>query len=146
MTLNLIKLCVGVETVDQLAEWQSQRRAAGGEDGSGRIWHTTRMTPKRKDELLEGGSLYWIVKGRIMMRQQLDDLETFTDADGKSRCRLVLGQDLVLVEPRRHRPFQGWRYLKGEDAPMDIGIYGATKDKDELPPHLRAELADLGLL
>ena len=104
------------------------------------------MMPRRVDELLDGGSLYWIIKGHILVRQALDDIEPFTDDEGISRCRLVLGKQLMLVEPRRHRAFQGWRYLKGEEAPPDIGKYGAKRGKGELPPHLRAELRELGIL
>lgn len=146
MTLNLIKLCVGVEKVDELAAWQKGWRDKGGMDGKGRIWHTTRMTPRRRDELLDGGSLYWVIKGHILVRQLLDDVEPFTDDEGISRCHLVLHKDLVLVDPRRHRAFQGWRYLKSEEAPADLGKFGSRHAKGELPPQLRAELRELGLL
>lgn len=146
MTLNLIKLCVGVENVDELAQWQSGWRKKGGMDGKGRVWHTTRMAPRRAEELLQGGSLYWVVKGHVSVRQLLDEVERFTDDEGVKRCRLVLHKDLVLTEPRRHRAFQGWRYLKGEEAPPDLGKYGKRLAKGEIPPHLRAELRELGLL
>jgi len=146
MTLNLLKLCVGVEKIEDLAEWQNGWRKKGGMDGKGGVWHTTRMTPRRRDELMDGGSLFWVIKGHILVRQSLDDVEPFTDDEGISRCHLVLHKDLVLVEPRRHRAFQGWRYLKGEEAPRDMGKFGAKGRKGELPPHLSAELRDLGLL
>ena len=146
MTLNLIKLCVGVEKIDELADWQAGWRKKGGMDGKGRVWHTTRMTPRRRDELMDGGSLFWVIKGHTLVRQRLDDVEPFTDDEGVSRCHLVLHKDLVLVEPRRHRAFQGWRYLKSEEAPPDIGKFGARMRKGEMPPHLRAELRELGLL
>ncbi len=146
MTLHLLKLCVGVETVEDLATWQVQRRKEGGWDGTGRNCHVTRMTPKRADELLDGGSLFWVIKGVIQARQALTEIEPLVDGEGVSRCRLILHKDLYLTQPRRHRPFQGWRYLKGEDAPADIGKFGAKLAKGQLPPHLRAELAELGLL
>ncbi len=146
MSLNLIKLCVGVETVEDLVDWQAGWRKKGGMDGKGRVWHTTRMMPKRREELLQGGSLYWVVKGHVLVRQLLEDVERFTDDEGIRRCHLVLHKDIVLVEPRRHRAFQGWRYLPGEDAPPDIGKVGKKGGKNEMPPHLRAELAELGLL
>jgi len=146
MTLNLLKLCVGVETVDELAEWRNSWHKKGGMDGKGRFWHTTRMVPKRKDELVDGGSLYWVVKGHILVRQLITEIEPFVDEGGIRRCRLVLHKDLILTEPRKKRPFQGWRYLKGEDAPGDIGKVGKATKKGQMPPHLRAELAELGLL
>ncbi len=146
MTLHLLKLCVGVETVDELGIWQKARRKEGGWDGSKRNCHVTRMGPRRADELLEGGSLYWVIKGIIQARQGLTGIEPLVDGEGVSRCRLILHKDLYLTQPRRHRPFQGWRYLKGEDAPIDIGKWGTKVAKGQLPPHLRAELAELGLL
>ncbi len=146
MSLNLIKLCVGVETVDELVDWQTGWRKKGGMDGKGRVWHTTRMMPKRREELLQGGSLYWVVKGHILVRQLLEDVEPFTGEDGIRRCHLVLHKDLVLTEPRRRRAFQGWRYFPGEDAPPDVGKAGKEGAKDQMPPHLRAELRELGIL
>lgn len=145
MALHLIKLCVGAETLDDLREWVSERAlvalAAGLEPSSS---HTTRMIPKRADELLDGGSLYWVIKGQVQARQRLLDLRTFKDADGITRCELVLGPEVIETTLQPRRAFQGWRYLKGEDAPRDLlSLDGGNAD---LPLELRRELAELGLL
>ena len=103
--------------------------------------HITRMTPKRGDELLSGGSIYWVIKGQIAVRQKLLELRPVT-RDGVPRCALVLDKTLVPVERRNHRAFQGWRYLDPKDAPRDL----KARDKKALPDALRAELTDLGLL
>ncbi|MGV6874919.1 DUF1489 family protein [Pseudochelatococcus sp. B33] len=135
--LHLIKLCVGVDSVAELAAWVAGRK---GEHG-----HTTRMTPKRKDELLDGGSLYWVIKGQIACRQKLLDLREVRGEDGIGRCRLVLEGVVVPVVPRPFRAFQGWRYLAGKDAPPDIGD-AATIAASAMPEDMRRDLAALGLL
>ena len=93
-------------------------------------------------ELLDGGSLYWVIKGSVQVRQRLVDVRPFVDDDGIARCRLVLEPKLVPTEWQPKRPFQGWRYLEPKDAPTDLGEGGGA---DDLPPALRAELAELGL-
>lgn len=105
--------------------------------------HTTRMVPKRGKELLDGGSLYWVIKGNIQARQHLADIRPFTDKDGIKRCDLVLEPRLILTQWQPKRAFQGWRYLKAEDAPSDLGNGSGVAS---LPPELRIELANLGLL
>ena len=136
MSLHIIKLCVGADSIDDLSHWQTARL-----EKSGRLFHTTRMTPRRRAEVLDGGSLYWVIKGMVAVRQRLVDLAEFTDGEGIGRCDLVLDPVLVPVEPAPKRPFQGWRYLKPEDAPPDLraGAGGA-----DLPPELRAALRELG--
>jgi hypothetical protein len=142
VALHLIKLCVGCDGVQDLADWQKKRAAQRKKDGgSGDIMHITRMTPKRGDELLAGGSLYWVIKGQIAVRQKLLGLRPVT-RDGVPHCALVLDKTLVPVERRNHRAFQGWRYLDPKDAPRDL----KARDKKALPDALRAELTDLGLL
>lgn len=135
--LHLIKLCVGVDTVAELAAWVAGRTGDHG--------HTTRMTPKRKDELLDGGSLYWVIKGQIACRQRLLDLGEVRGEDGVNRCRLMLAREVVPVVPRPFRPFQGWRYLAAGDAPPDIGG-AAGVDTAAMPEEMRRDLAALGLL
>ncbi len=100
------------------------------------------MVPKRRAEILAGGSLYWVIKGHVALRQKLLDIRPFVDKEGIGRCHLVYDKDLVLVSPRPRRPFQGWRYLAAKEAPPDIGKGGAAG----LPDKLRRELAELGLL
>jgi hypothetical protein len=106
--------------------------------------HTTRMVPKRAEELLDGGSLYWVIRGSVMCRQQLIGVCPFVDRDGIGRCRLVLKPKVVLVAPRPYRAFQGWRYLPPKDAPPDLDQ--AAPGAADMPEPLRRELRDLGLL
>ncbi|MGB7204242.1 MAG: DUF1489 domain-containing protein [Anderseniella sp.] len=138
MSLHILKLCVGVSDISELAEWQAMRKRTVG-----KIWHTTRMIPKRADEIVEGGSIYWVIKGMIAVRQRITAIEQFEDDEGISRCNLVMDDELVPVRPVSRRPFQGWRYLKGEDAPKDIAKGSIDQ---EMPEKMRNELADLGLL
>lgn len=144
MALHLIKLCVGADSIEDLREWVSQRSltamAAGLEPHS---VHTTRMIPKRMEELLDGGSLYWVIKGQVQARQKLLDIRSVTGGDGITRCDLVLGPEVIETSPAPKRPFQGWRYLKDEEAPRDLGGSGLA---DDMPSDLRRELAELGLL
>ncbi|MFC3072815.1 DUF1489 family protein [Shinella pollutisoli] len=145
MALHLLKLCVGADTIEDLRDWVSERSlvaiAAGLEPHS---THVTRMIPKRDRELLDGGSLYWVIKGQVQARQRLLDIQAFTDADGISRCRLLLGPEVIETEFQPRRAFQGWRYLKEEDAPRDLRALG--EGAADLPIELRRELAELGLL
>ncbi|MGY6710557.1 MAG: DUF1489 family protein [Rhizobiaceae bacterium] len=143
MTLNLLKLCVGAESVEDLEGWVDQRMAARRAAGEPQEQiHTTRMVPKRVDELLGGGSLYWVIKGGIQCRQRLLDIRPFTDEAGIGRCHLVLEPVIRRTEWQPRRPFQGWRYLVPDDAPADVGDGG----DEAMPAPLRRELAELGLL
>lgn len=143
MTLHLIKLCVGCSSPEELAAWIDYRLAEMRADGqTPEQMHTTRMVPKQADELLDGGSLYWVMKGNVQCRQKLLDIRPFTDTDGIQRCHLVLEPKIILTAWQPRRAFQGWRYLKPDDAPMDENSNG----KNQLPAELRQELANLGLL
>ncbi|MFC6489031.1 DUF1489 family protein [Nitratireductor sp. GCM10026969] len=144
MALHLIKLCVGCESPDMLEAWVSGRleeRRRRGEPAE--QIHTTRMVPKRMEELCAGGSLYWVMKGMVQCRQRLLEIRPFIDAEGISRCQLVLQPEITRTEWQPRRPFQGWRYLRGEDAPADLK---SGAEGDEMPDHLRRELTELGLL
>ena len=144
MPLNLIKLCVGCDSVEDLEEWIAFRldecRRAGE---PAEQFHTTRMVPTRAQELLDGGSLYWVIKAKVQCRQRLVDIRPFVDAEGISRCHLILDPVVVRTDWQPRRAFQGWRYLMPADAPADIGDGAGVA---ELPPKLRLELAELGLL
>ncbi|MEN5083423.1 DUF1489 family protein [Bosea sp. TWI1241] len=145
MPLHLIKLCVGAESIGDLEGWIAQRQAlrrARGEPAE--QLHTTRMVPKRVDELRDGGSLYWVIKGQLSARQRLLDIRPFTDADGIGRCHIVMEPVVVPVEPRPYRPFQGWRYLQDKDVPRDLSERGG--ELGAMPEEMRRELAELGLL
>jgi hypothetical protein len=144
MPLNLIKLCVGAESIEDLEQWIEQRIRERRKRGERQLaLHVTRMVPKRGAELLDGGSLYWVIRGQVAARQELRDIETFTDSEGIGRCRLWMTPEVVPVLPRPFRPFQGWRYLAPKDAPPDLGGQG---DVAEMPEELRRELSVLGLL
>ena len=141
MPLHLIKLAVGVDDVEHLQTIQA-RRAQSGPDG-GTVPLFTGFVPKRAAEILEGGSLYWVIRGSVRARQRVLAVDTAVDAEGKKRCRLTLDVAIVPVLATPHRPFQGWRYLEPKDAPPDTADAGVG---DALPPHLVAELRSLGLL
>jgi hypothetical protein len=145
MSLHLIKLCVGCDSVKDLEDWIKQKLKEKKKRGhKPERFHTTRMVPKRAEELLAGGSLYWVVRGQIMCRERLLEIRPFVDRDGVGRCRLVLDGKLVLVEPRPYRAFQGWRYLADKDAPRDLDR--AAPGARDMPENLRRELRELGLL
>ncbi len=138
MPLHLVKLCVGCRDIAHLAAFQKARREA-----TGRNAHVTRMVPRRAKEILDGGSLYWVINGMITVRQRIVAIEPFVDDDGVKRCRLELDPELVPVRPVPRRPFQGWRYLKDEDAPPDMDMADGEED---LPEDMRRDLGSLGLL
>lgn len=139
--LHLLKLCVGADTVDDLVEWQAGRLA----EAPGRpLAHVTRMRPTREAELLDGGSLYWVFKGLVLARQRLIGLDPRDGADGIRRCALLLDSAVIRTEAQPRRAFQGWRYLRPEDAPRDLAP-GAAAETD-LPAALRAGLELAGVL
>ena len=138
--LNLVKLCVGADGVEDLAAWQAERRAV---EPGGMPRHVTRMWPKRDAELLEGGSIYWVFKGVILARQRILALEPVEGDDGVRRCGLVLDRALVPVAAVPRRPFQGWRYLEAKDAPPDLPA--SREAETPLPPAVAAALAEMGL-
>ena len=144
MPLHLLKLCVGVATVAELEtrieDRFAQRRLSGE---TCEHVHTTRMLPKRCDELLAGGSLYWVIRGQIAARQALREIRPLTGADGIARCLLVLDPEVVPVAPRPCRPFQGWRYLTDDDRPADLDV---GTDIGHMPEQLRYALRELCLL
>jgi hypothetical protein len=145
VALHLIKLCVGVDSIEELADWQRARAAEQKRAGkTPRLWHTTFQAPKREAELLDGGSMYWVIKGSVQVRQKLLGFEPGEKSDGRPGCRILLDPALVPVRPVPRRAFQGWRYLDAKDAPPDLGR--GDKALADMPPKLRRELAALGLL
>ena len=142
MTLHLIKLAVGAESPESMAAWQAARTVPRA--GRRVVPVHTRMRPKREVDLLDGGSLYWVIRGEVRVRQQLVALEAAVDADGRPFCRILVDAELVPVRPRLHRAFQGWRYLTVDQAPADLAA-GTGADGD-LPPDLARELRGIGVL
>ena len=146
MALNLLKLCVGCDSVKDLEDWIKTRLKEKKKKGEKpEHIHTTRMVPKRADELTDGGSLFWVIKGEILCRERLLAIRPFTDKDGIGRCRLVMQPKVIAVSPRPMRPFQGWRYLNADAAPPDLGK-AAAASVAAMPEPMRRELRDLGLL
>src|ERR1700677_917200 len=145
MPLHLIKLCVGADSVRDLEDWIKQRLKEKRKRGEkAEHIHRTRMVPKRAEELVDGGSLYWVTRGELTCRQRIRDVRPFRDKEGIGRCGLVLDPKVVLVAPRPFRAFQGWRYLAAKDAPGDLDK--AAKGAAAMPENLRREMRGLGLM
>lgn len=145
MHVHLIKLCVGIESVAHLSERQQFRLSKlEAEGGACELFHRTRQMPRRRDEIVDGGSIYWVIKGVIQVRQRITDLREIRCEDGIRRCDIILDPKLAITRPRPRRAFQGWRYLSAEDAPKDL----TTSDSDfnALPEAMRSELIELGLV
>lgn len=143
--MHLQKLCVGVENIESLQAWVDFRADQARLQGRApEQFHTTRATPKQREAVLRGGSLYWVIKGVMQARQRIIDLRPNVGNDGITRCDIVLEPRIIATEMRPRRPFQGWRYLKPEDVPRDLS--DVPVGEGELPAELRSELAELGLL
>ena len=132
MAIHMLKLCVGVDEVSDIAAWQTRTMQSHAAP-----FHQTRMVPKRATELADGGSMYWVIRNVIQVRQEIVDVREIEDRTGRRACELVFDPELVLVDPTPKRPFQGWRYLQPKDAPKDLksGIVDA-------PAELMAGLKD----
>ena len=144
MPLHLLKLCVGVDTIAELQANVAARRAACQDgDAAAEQVHTTRMTPKRADEIVGGGSLYWVIRGQVAARQPVRAIRPFVAADGIGRCHLVLEPTVVAVLSRPCRPFQGWRYLLDDAKPLDLA---AAPGAEAMPEALRHALRELCLI
>jgi hypothetical protein len=139
--IHLLKLSAGTDSVESLIAWHDQYRGRF-EDGLPR--HVTRMWPKKGEQILNGGSIYWVIKGMIQCRQRIVRLDPVTGADGISRCALVLDPELIRTTTAPKRAFQGWRYLNPHDAPPDLPKGRAAEEP--LPPELAGALAEIGVL
>ena len=137
---HIIKLSVGTENVEGLERWQKSR-ADASPDGLPR--HVTRMWPKREDEILNGGSIFWVIKGVIQARQRILRLDEVMGGDGIRRCGFVLEPGLIRTQHALKRPFQGWRYLKPSDAPEDLPA--GHMAEAPIPAELSAALAEIGV-
>lgn len=145
MTVHLIKLAVGIDSLADLAQRQRQRIADSEAAGTGAVLrHLTRSTPRRAEDVLAGGSIYWVIRRAIRARQRIVGIDTAVNRHGLPRCALILDTDIVPVRARPCRPFQGWRYLEVADAPPDT--IGGQDEADEMPAEMAEELRELGLL
>jgi hypothetical protein len=140
MALHLLKLCVGAESVEDMQDWLATRQPGWP---PGRSVHVTRMWPRREAEVLDGGSLYWVIRGVILLRQRIVGLEQVDHGDGIARCALILDLPAVRTAPAPRRPFQGWRYLTPREAPPDLTL--SRHREDALPPGLAEAMAEFGL-
>ena len=141
MTVHLQKLSVGSESIHTLADWQAHVVARRQQRGlSAHHVHVTRMFPKRREEILDGGSIYWVIKGNILCRNKIAALEE-TTKNGHRACAILMEPELIPVLPKPRRAFQGWRYLQNGDQPADLS---AADGGTDLPPAFQAKLLDLG--
>jgi hypothetical protein len=139
-------MAAGIDTVAMLRERHADRlknyKQFSGKRGVLQTY--TRNVPKREDELTDGGSIYWVLRTHVRVRQRILAITRETDDEGRGYCLIRLDPELVLVEPRHHKAFQGWRYLRPEDAPPDLG--SNTTDVEEMPSEMADELRALGLI
>jgi hypothetical protein len=140
-TVHLVKLCVGIDSVEHLEAYRGAQNLPGGAASSR---HVTRMWPKRAACLLNGGSLYWVIKGQVLCRQRILRLDEVTGNDGIKRCGIVMDPEIIRTQSALKRPFQGWRYLRPEDAPPDLPQ--ARTSEDALPDDLNRALAEIGVM
>ncbi len=143
MAVHLIKLAVGLDRPEQLAERQRQMAARLGRPAGGRVYAWTRRAPRRVEELVGQGSLYWVVKGAIRLRQPVIEVESGTGEDGQPWCLIHLEPDPVLTEAWPRKAFQGWRYLDPAKAPPDLTT---AEGAGEIPPAMADDLRRLGLI
>jgi hypothetical protein len=142
MALNIIKLAVGATDIPDLIDWQRRQIVWRREAGlSANPVCNTRMTPKRAADVVDGGSLYWVIKGVILVRQRIVRVESIEE-NGTSRCEFILDPVVHRTEPRARKAFQGWRYLEPADSPKDLSALGPGGE--DLPPDLAAQLVELG--
>jgi hypothetical protein len=139
--LHLMKLAVGVRDIAHLAELQADRALRAPP-----LRHRTRSFPRRAAEITEGGSMYWIVAGAMVVRQRVVDIQEDTWDDGSKCTALLLDPVLVPVSARLMKPFQGWRYLPEADAPPDIVTGKRGRGTSAMPPELQRALRELCLI
>jgi hypothetical protein len=148
MPVHLLKMCVGIDSVEELIEHRARHRAMCENRGLPlETVHRTRNMPRRSGEVLAGGSLYWVIRGFIRARQRIVRLDELQDDEGGKRCGLVLDVDVVRTTLQARRAHQGWRYLEDKDAPADLpGWQQGMAEDDAPPPEMAAELRELGLI
>ncbi len=137
----MIKLCVGISSISHLEEVRQQRKESGQGRGDGLIVHRTRFMPKRRDEIIGKGSLYWVIGGKIQCRQLIVDLEASVDSEGKKCCDILMQAQIIRTLTQPRKAFQGWRYLPQNDSPNDL-----MSSSGEGSAKIAQELSDLGLI
>lgn len=141
--VNLIKLCVGAQNVSDLYEWQKNRLIHDKSLENHATFFITRMRPKRENDILKGGSIFWVFKGLILARQKIIGFDNFMSEDNILRCKVILDRKIILTDPYHKKPFQGWRYFSQQEAPKDREIF--SNEKTQLPLKIEKELSELGI-
>ena len=101
MSLHLIKLAVGVDDLAHMKKVQAARRKQRHQGPRTPHWVYTRNTPRRAEELLQGGSLYWVVRGVIRCRQELVGFEEdFDKEEAHKYCRIKVKRPIIATTPR----------------------------------------------
>ncbi|HFB2048541.1 MAG: DUF1489 domain-containing protein [Hyphomicrobiaceae bacterium] len=145
-SVNILKLCVGMDSIEDLGIWQTQcLKLRRKQNLRPLLYHATRKVPKRRTELLNGGSIYWIIRGAIQVRQLITGFEDGQREDGAHNCLIILNPELIVVHPTPRRAFQGWRYLDLCDAPLDMNRM-SNNVLEDMPHKMRRELIELCLL
>ena len=139
--LHILKLAVGAKDVADLRRWQAGRIRFAPP-----LRHQTRSMPRRRDEVIAGGSLFWVIAGFVQVRQRLVDMIDDRREGDVPCCGLVLDHELVPVEVRAVKAFQGWRYLEPKDAPEDVDEATAAQGTEALPEHLMRALREARLI
>ena len=144
--VNLVKIAVGVTTVEELSLRQTEFLKKINDKNSPYFYHSTRMMPKKHEDIILNGSLFWVIKGVICARQKVLDIVKFEDTDGKRRCKIFLAAEIVKTKPVRKRPFQGWRYLKKHITPEDLNEPLKANFDSNIPIHVQKQLLEMGVL
>jgi hypothetical protein len=135
---HLKKIAVGIETVERLKIRQEMIFRTYG-----RLFHSTRNMPKKREELIQSGSMFWIIKRYVLVRQKIINIMPVVREDGSKGCEIELDKNLTKVIPTKMKPFQGWRYYLEEEIPQDLNVN--CNEDDEVPEQIRSELIKLGL-
>ena len=144
MTIHLLRMAVRVESVAKLKQLQAERLVQSAAENKSELYTYTRNIPKRMDELIDDGSIYWVIKKYIKVRQRILGIERHTNEEGRAYCAIQIDPELKQVVARRQKAFQGWRYLKPEDIPIDL--HSPHSKVTNLPSSLADELRELGLI
>ena len=144
--VNIVKLAVGVQSVEELVLIQKRFLNQPGTLTSKGFYHSTKLMPKKHEAIVESGSLYWVIKGVICARQKIVEIIKQEDRNGVKRCRIYLDNSIRKTTPIRKRPFQGWRYLKKNRTPADIVDPVTATFDDDIPLDIQQQLLEVGII
>ena len=146
LSVNIVKLAVGIQSVEELELIQRRFLSQPGVDANSGFYHSTKLMPKKHEAIVKSGSLYWVIKGVICARQKILSITKQEDPDGIKRCKIFLDNSIIKTAPVRKKPFQGWRYLKKNRTPADITDPVTTTFDDDIPLKVQQQLLEVGLL